>query len=83
MQMGRAPVRGTDAIKKAYANSGGALALRALHYEVDGNVGFIIGAFSSNAGEPDRGKFILALRRENGVWKIVADMDNPSVAPGR
>ena len=83
MQMGRPPVRGTDAIKRAYASGGGALFLRPLHYETSGDVGFIIGAFTYAEGAADRGKFILALRREKGVWKIVADMDNPSGVPGR
>jgi ketosteroid isomerase-like protein len=83
MQMGKPPVRGTDAITKAYAGAGGTLFLRPLHYETSGDVGFIIGAFTYAEGAADRGKFILALRREKGVWKIVADMDNPSGMPGR
>ena len=83
MQMGKAPVRGTDAIKQAYAGAGGTLFLRALHHETSGDVGFIIGAFTYAEGAADRGKFILALRREKGVWKIVADMDNPSEMSGR
>jgi ketosteroid isomerase-like protein len=83
MQMGRAPVRGTEAIKQAYASGGGSLFLRPLHYETSGNAGFVIGAFTYAEGAADRGKFILALRREKGVWRIVADMDNPSGMPTR
>ncbi len=83
LQMGRAPVRGTDAIRQAYGSSGGALYLRALGYATDGNVGYIVGAFGMT---PDRdgGKFVLALRRDpGGPWKIAADIDNPSARPAR
>ena len=84
MQLGKPPVRGTEAIKRAYAGSGGELYLRAIHYEASENVGFILGAYTFSEGAPDHGKFILAIRRErNGPWKIVADMDNPSAMPGR
>ncbi len=39
--------------------------------------GFIIGAFARQAGEPDVGKFVLALRRKpGGPWLIAADIDN-------
>ncbi|HEU0012830.1 MAG TPA: nuclear transport factor 2 family protein [Longimicrobium sp.] len=83
LQMGRAPVRGTDAIRQAYANSSGALHLRALGFAVDGNVGYIVGAFGMTA-DRDVGKFVLALRREpGGPWKIAADIDNPSARPAR
>ena len=83
MQTGKPPVRGSDAITKAYATGGGNLYLRALHYETAGDVGFIIGAYTFTEGAKDVGKFTLALRREKGVWRIVADMDNPSAMPGR
>lgn len=76
LSSGKPPVRGRDAIKVAYANSGGPLALRALAYATDGNVGYIIGAFGSMKDEPDSGKFNLALRRVKGKWLIAADMDN-------
>src|SRR6185295_322327 len=76
---GRAPVRGRDAIRAAYAGAGGPLALRALAYATEGPVGYIIGAFGPAAGEEDRGKFVLALRRgADGRWLITADMDNSS-----
>ena len=39
---GRPPARGREAIRAAYASSGGALALRALAYATEGNVGYII-----------------------------------------
>ncbi len=79
---GRPPVRGRAAIRVAYADSGGPLALRAFAYSTDGSVGYIVGAFARAAGEPDMGKFVLALRREGGRWLIAADMDNGN-APTR
>jgi ketosteroid isomerase-like protein len=74
---GRPPVRGRDAIRAAYAGAGGPLALRALAYSTEGDVGYIIGAFGPVAGGEDRGKFVLALRRDPaGRWLITADIDN-------
>ncbi|HEV8657150.1 MAG TPA: nuclear transport factor 2 family protein [Thermoanaerobaculia bacterium] len=73
------PVRGRTAIREAYARAGGQLALRALAYETEGPVGYIIGAFGRTEDGPDAGKFILALRRaKDGRWMITADMDNSS-----
>ncbi len=69
-------VRGREAIQARYANAGGSLRLRAVSYEVSGDVGFIIGAYGyDDAG--DYGKFVLALKRIDGRWYIHADMDNP------
>jgi ketosteroid isomerase-like protein len=77
LQSGRPPVRGRDAIRLAYAGSGGPLALRALAYSVDGDVGYIVGAYSWAGGKADDGKFILLVRRApDGMWQIAADMDN-------
>lgn len=73
---GRPPVRGRAAIRARYAASGGPLALRAFAYATDGRVGYIVGGFAQSPGEPDTGKFVLALRREGGRWQIAADMDN-------
>ena len=54
------------------------MALRALAYQTEGIVGYIIGAYGPHAGE-DTGKFVLVLRREkDGGWSIAADMDNAS-----
>jgi ketosteroid isomerase-like protein len=76
---GRPPVRGRAAIRDAYKDGGGPLALRALAYGAEGPLGYIIGAYGPKAGEKDTGKFVLALRRENdGRWSIAADMDNAS-----
>jgi hypothetical protein len=77
LQSGRMPVRGLQGITAAYRGSGGPLALRALAFATADTVGYIIGAFASRSGDPDSGKFILALRRRPGEpWRIAADMDN-------
>ena len=77
LRPGHPPVRGTAAIEAAYRAAGGPLALRALAWAVEDSVGYIIGGFSSGAGAPDGGKFVLALRRDgSGRWLIAADMDN-------
>ncbi len=47
LQNGRGPVRGRDAIAKAYAGqAGGELRLRALAYATSDTVGYILGAYS-------------------------------------
>ena len=77
LQNGKPPVRGREAIRRAYEGSGGPLFLRALAYSADGVTGYIIGAYSGQQNGPDEGKFILALRqRPDGRWMIAADMDN-------
>ena len=82
LQNGQAPVRGRDAIRAAYARAGGSLRLRALGYEADGTVGYIVGAYGYGEGEGDMGKFVLALRRApGGPWMIAADIDNMNRMP--
>lgn len=84
LAQGQAPVRGRAAIRAAYAGAGGPLALRALAYAVEGNLGYLLGAFAPRAGAPDAGKFTLTLRRSpDGRWLIVSDMDNPNQRPPR
>ena len=74
---GRAPVRGRDAIRGAYKDGGGPLALRALAYSTEGALGYVIGAYAPVRGQEDAGKFVLVLRRgKDGRWLIAADMDN-------
>ena len=75
---GKSMVRGRAAVEEAYRENGGApLALRAVAFATEGKVGYIIGAYAERAGDPDRGKFTLTLRRESsGRWLIVSDMDN-------
>lgn len=81
---GRPPVRGRAAVQQAYAGQGGPLALRALAYAADDTVGYIIGGYAGSTGDPDDGKFILALRRaRGGPWQIAADIDNPNRRPQR
>lgn len=75
---GRPMMRGKAAIEEAYRDDHGApLALRAVAFAAEGKVGYIIGAYADRAGDKDRGKFTLTLRRESsGRWLIVSDMDN-------
>ncbi len=74
---GKPPVRGREAIGKAYAGAGGPLVLRALAFAADGPVGYIIGGYAARAGEPDDGKFTLTLKKgADGKWLIMSDMDN-------
>lgn len=73
---GQMPVRGRPAIRKLYTRSGSPLSLRAFAYGMNGEVGYIIGGYSSERGKPDDGKFTLTLRKTGGRWLIVSDMDN-------
>ena len=74
---GHPPIRGRDNIERRYRDSGGPLALRALAYAVEGDIGYIIGAYSRVEGEPDIGKFTLTLHRAaDDRWLIMSDMDN-------
>ncbi len=73
----RPPVRGHAAILRTYENVCGNLALRALDFAVSDSIGYIVGAFAAEPGDPDIGKFVLLLRRgPSGRWLIVADIDN-------
>lgn len=77
LSSGVPPVRGRLEIQTHYAGKGGPLALRALAFATEGSVGYIIGGFSRQKGEPDTGKFTLTLRKgADGRWLIVSDMDN-------
>jgi len=69
------PVKGRAAVQQCYANAGGSLSLRAVAYGTDGSLGYIIGAYTLQKGQPDGGKFTLTLVKEEGRWLIVADMD--------
>jgi glyoxylase-like metal-dependent hydrolase (beta-lactamase superfamily II) len=82
MSSGRPLRRGRAAIQEGYANAGGPLALRAVAYATDDTVGYIIGGYSGQAGQPDDGKFVLVLRRSpGGPWQIAADIDNSNRPP--
>ena len=69
------PVKGRGAVQQCYTGSGGALSLRAVAFGVDGSLGYIIGAYTPQKGQPDGGKFTLTLLKEEGRWLILADMD--------
>lgn len=76
---GRPPIKGRAAIAQFYGRMLGPLALRAIAYAAEGSVGYIIGAYTTERGAPDLGKFTLTLRKErDGRWMIVSDMDNPN-----
>jgi len=83
LQSNQPPVRGRDAIERAYAGQGGGpLRLRALAYSVEGNVGYIIGAYTYGNNVGDTGKFTLTLKRaDDGPWLIFSDMDNTNAPP--
>ncbi len=83
LQSNQPPVRGRTAIEAAYAGQGGSpLRLRALAYAVEGNTGYIIGAYSYGNNVGDTGKFTLTLKRAgNGPWLIFSDMDNSNAPP--
>jgi len=83
LQSNQPPVRGRSAIEAAYAGQGGSpLRLRALAYAVDGNAGYIIGAYRYGNNVGDTGKFTLTLKRVgDGPWLIFSDMDNTSAPP--
>ena len=81
---GRPPARGSVAVRQAYDGSGGPLSLRALAFAAEDTVGYVVGAFAERAGQPDAGKFVLALRRTpGGPWRIAADIDNLNQMPRR
>lgn len=75
---GRPPIKGRAAIAEHYGRGGGGpLSLRALAFAAEGGVGYIIGAYTTERGTPDIGKFTVTLRkRPDGRWMIVSDMDN-------
>lgn len=75
-------VRGRAAIRRHYKGPGGPLVLRAFACATEGSVGYIIGGFARQHGQPDIGKFTLTLRKgADGRWLIVSDMDNGNRPP--
>lgn len=77
LSAGRGPTKGRAAIQKLYTRSGSPLALRAIFYATQGDIGYIIGGYSAEREKPDDGKFTLILRKsKDGRWLIVSDMDN-------
>lgn len=77
LSSGSPPVRGRLEIEKHYVGQGGPLVLKALAFATEGSVGYIIGEYSRQAGEPSVGKFTLTLRKgPDSRWVIMSDMDN-------
>ncbi|WDK00648.1 YybH family protein [Xanthomonas campestris] len=78
LQSDRPPIRGRAAIQAAYEDSsGGPLRLRSLGFSAEGNVAYIIGAYSYGDVPGDIGKFTLTLHRAPGKpWLIFSNMDN-------
>jgi hypothetical protein len=71
-------IRGQAALREALGGTSSDLRLRAVAYAVDERVGYIVGAYGygSEPAAPDRGLFILTLRRApDGRWLIAADLD--------
>ncbi|HUF04648.1 MAG TPA: nuclear transport factor 2 family protein [Aridibacter sp.] len=71
-------IRGQAGLRDALQRTSSDLRLRAVAYSIDEHVGYIIGAYGygDQAGVPDRGMFILTLRRgAEGRWLIAADLD--------
>jgi ketosteroid isomerase-like protein len=82
LSSGTPPIRGRAQIRKHYTGKGGPLALRALAVATEGSIGYIIGGYAREAGQPDIGKFTLTLRKGgDGRWLIVSDMDNGNTRP--
>lgn len=74
---GQMAAQGADNIRRAYGpHAGGALNLRAFAFGSSGDLAYVLGGWGSATDKPEYGKFVLVLRRVNGRWMIVADMDN-------
>jgi hypothetical protein len=71
-------ISGHAGLRDALQGTSSDLRLRAVAYAADERVGYIIGAYGygDQPGIPDRGMFILTLRRgADGRWLIAADLD--------
>jgi ketosteroid isomerase-like protein len=54
----------------------------ALAFATEDSLGYIIGGFARQRGQPDTGKFTLTLRKgPEGRWLIMSDMDNGNTRP--
>lgn len=77
---GQMPAQGEESIRKAYSQSVGApLNLRPVAYSASGELAYVIGGWGGASDKPEFGKFVLVLRRVNGLWLIAADMDNSNM----
>lgn len=74
-------IRGRQGLRQSLEGTSSHLRLRAVAYEIDDRVGYIIGAYRYGQESEDRGMFILTLRRgQAGRWLITADLDG-SIRP--
>lgn len=74
-------IRGREGLRQSLEGTSSHLRLRAVAYEVDDRVGYIIGAYRYGQESADRGMFILTLRQaQAGGWLITADLDG-SIRP--
>lgn len=80
---GQPPVKGRAAIERHYTGSGGPLVLRAFAYAAEGTTAYILGGYRAEANAADIGKFTLTLRKADGRWLIVSDMDSSNRRPPR
>lgn len=77
MPSGRRPVHGREAIREAYARTGGHLILRAIDYTLGDSTAHIIGVYTYDLSAGFGGKYLLILEKSaSGAWMIAADMDN-------
>jgi len=82
-------LRGTDAIRKAFAERvaapGVSLSWTPERADVsaDGELGYTVGAYEMTAeGATDRGKYLTIWRKQpEGTWKILEDIGNSSLPP--
>jgi ketosteroid isomerase-like protein len=82
LSSGSPPVRGRTNIEKHYAGAGGPLALRAMAWAKQDDIGYIIGEYATDATFTNSGKFTLTLVRGDGDrWLIFSDMDNGHTRP--
>lgn len=70
-------IRGREGLEQSLQGTSSDLRLRAVAYETDDRVGYVIGAYSYGPDpSADRGMFILTLRKgSDGRWLITADLD--------
>lgn len=74
-------IRGTDRLRDSLEGTSSDLLLRAVAFDHDDRVGYIIGAYGygEDAATVDTGLFVLTLRRAaDGRWLITADLDRGS-----
>lgn len=73
-------IEGRAALEEYWSRSAAqGLGLELLAYETQGNIGWALGSWQFPAKEgarPFGGRFLLALRREDGRWRIAVDINN-------